>query len=191
MAVDETVVAFHEAGHAVAASYNELLYEYVSIIPDDEGTVGRVLLVPDPDEPRPDLGDLTDDERLVIERKIITYFAGTIAEAKYCGIQPEFNEDYRQDWENVSDYADRVCASPEEAKAFERYLFYRTINLFDIAGQWKKVEALAAELVKQKKIDYQDSRKIMRDALGIPQIMKVDGKIVIPPFKKTQIDSRE
>lgn len=180
MAVDETVVAYHEAGHAVAAFDQHLRYKYISIIPDDKGTFGRVLLSLHPDDSIFHIGYLNDSGRLYFERRIVTYFAGYVAEAKHQDIELDFEGEYGADWENALEHAHFACGSFTEELAFAEWLFHRTVVMFKISHNWKMVEALAAELIKQKKIGYQASRKIMRDAARFPKLEIVDGKIVVP-----------
>lgn len=184
MSIDETFVAYHEAGHAVAAFKHRIRYRYVSIIPDDSGTFGRVLLTLSSDDSIYYLDDPTDSERCLFERRIITYYAGYVAEAKHQNIELDSRGDYGADWENAIEHARFACGSLEEEYAFAEWLFYRTIVMFRIPRNWKMVEALAAELLKRKKIGYIDSRRIMCKATESDQIKWVDGKLVVPRIQE-------
>ena len=183
MSIDETFVAYHEAGHAVAAFDQRLRYKYVSIIPDDKGSLGQVQLASFPEDFQPDI-DVTLRDRLRIEKIVIINFAGSMAEAKYRGEEPEYGAECADDWKSAMDLASYACGSPEEEEAYVNWLFVRAKNMFNVPHIWQMVEGLAKELLVRKKIGYQTSREIMKEAAGFLKANLVDGKIVLSPYKR-------
>jgi len=71
----------------------------------------------------------------------------------------------RSDYRNVWDIVSRLAGSIEEAGAYSRWLSLRARNLIQAPQHRPSLDALAAALMAQSKIDGVAAVTIMRDAL--------------------------
>src|SRR6185437_15760265 len=90
-------VAYHEAGHAVAALLLHRPLRYVTIVPDKaRGTLGH---------------DLTPRRRTILEREIMVLLAGEVAEREFRGWHNRVGS--RSDYEKAHNCARAICATDE------------------------------------------------------------------------------
>ena len=152
-----TTVAYHEAGHAVAAFLMRRRFKKVTIIPEGNalgslaGCGWRSKLNPEYD----------DGARLRhrIEADIIVSLAGPVAEAK---LTSRFNHiGACQDYHDAVGCALYVTDSKNETEAYINWLLERTKNILSFI-RWDAVKELADELIKQREIGYTIARKIIR-----------------------------
>jgi hypothetical protein len=155
----ETITAYHEAGHAVISHILRRRFKYISIVPDFEaGSLGHVVLEKvthfDPDSITP-RSFLTFCQ--IIQIGLAGHLAVTdlIGRKNFCGVSDDFDE--------VSLAALKSQGDGEVASAFIDWLHIKTRLM--LRNRWKAVEALAGELLKQKKIPYADAVKIIEIGL--------------------------
>lgn len=134
--------AYHEAGHAVVARYLGVEVLSVEIHDDNSGVCRHVPLQADlellPDE----------DARRIVEPRVVIYFAGQLAEARFLGQHPETFDGHEIDDESAIDFALFLCRSEDEAAAYHRWLFERARNFVNMS--WPFIEDVAAELVESR-----------------------------------------
>jgi ATP-dependent Zn protease len=149
--------AYHEAGHAVAAHELEVKIGQISIIPDD--SYGRVLtnfLVSNPDV------DKTDKNRIQMEKNVMIYFAGFIAEKLY---DEKSNITYsKYDIHLAEEHLDFFVSSNEELQKYIDYLWVRTINLFT-PMVWAKTSFLVRELLMRKRLSGKETKEAISIAV--------------------------
>jgi len=158
---DLVKIAYHEAGHVVAAYVVKRKFQYVSIEPDKE-SLGHVLFQRFSDKFQPEFQE-ENKIRPMLEKTIITGLAGEIAEKKFCNDEIDFQSS-RSDFDNVFDYICYFVGSIEEAQAFLNWMIVRTKNIISLDFNWNAVKELAEQLIKRKKIGYRTARKIIFDA---------------------------
>jgi ATP-dependent Zn protease len=153
-------VAYHEAGHAVAAVELNVAFREVSIVPAD-GTVGHVVRSLS-GAIRRSLESGTPPRRRV-EAAVMICFAGEVAEHRFSG---------RHDWVGAErditsalDYLDTITESSREAAAYRTLLWIRTEQLFAKDHIWAGVEALAAALMERPTINGREARGIVQAAI--------------------------
>src|SRR5437016_2249213 len=77
--------AYHEAGHAVAASWLRVPFRYVTIVPDEQdGSLGHIRFTALSKDFGPDI-ESGSKVRRVLEPRIMVGLAGCAAEAKLVG----------------------------------------------------------------------------------------------------------
>lgn len=152
--------AYHEAGHAVAAySLRRKIIE-VSIVPEP-GLLGRVTHTLLKDF-HPDY-----DTRLSTlrkgEKEITFSLAGIIAQKRLTG---------RRDWTlghiDITDalgIASNLMGDDKEAQRYVNKLWHKTEKLIYAPPRWAAVKALAAELLRCRKMSGRKARRIMFQAI--------------------------
>jgi hypothetical protein len=157
--------AYHEAGHAAVAFYLRRAVTRVTIVPDeDKGTLGHVrhtalskALITVFEE------GVDERRRDWIEREILIYFAGGLAEKKLTGRMNHVG--MGGDVRAVEEWASRICYTPEEARAYVTWLSKRAEALVNDKVVWSCVEAMARELLKAKTLSGRRARQIYRQAI--------------------------
>jgi ATP-dependent Zn protease len=151
-------VAYHEAGHVVAAVVVGLSPHSASIVPDID-TDGRVR------HKKPFHGinlevDNSDRARLRVERNIIICFAGPSAQRKH---QPRSWRTWhgQTDFETAVDLAGRVSGSDAEADAFLKWLNERAVALVNF--HWESVERVATALLARRTLNAAEIKHIVRN----------------------------
>jgi hypothetical protein len=154
-------VAYHEAGHAVAAFAMFRRFKKVSIIPiPEEGTLGRLSGCQWASKLNP---EFDDGARLrhKVEAEIILSLAGCVAEAKLTGRYNHIGAS--KDYQDAVFYESYVTDSTEETEAYIKWLFEKTKNV--LSRRWNAIELLADELIKHREIAYMATRLIIRKGL--------------------------
>src|SRR5579862_2797006 len=109
------VVAYHEAGHAVAAVAMHMKFRYVTIIAElDEGNLGHLFTGQWPRWLMQAIHEDGEDfqsgrVRRYGERSIMGYFAGQLAEAKYRGRKPRYG--MHSDNQAAVEMGFRICGT--------------------------------------------------------------------------------
>lgn len=146
--------AYHEAGHAVVASYLKVSYKSVEI--DRSGEIACVLL-----SSVQDILDSCDNDtaRQVLQPCIMSYFAGQLAEDVYLERPVDMFMGSKCDNDNIVNYAHRLCGL--NAPSHLNWLCERTRNF--VKALWPKIEAVAQMLLEKGRL----TRNEVRDLMGI------------------------
>jgi ATP-dependent Zn protease len=150
--------AYHEAGHVVAAHFQDIRFRHATIKPDEaDNSLGHVLYgqLSKAIVGVLNAGELTPRQRAHIEARIIASFAGGIAERKYRGRHNNIGR--RQDLRNAFDFADALSSSEREAQAYQHLLYIRAEDL--IEKYWWVVEALADALMVAETLTADEARQ--------------------------------
>ena len=158
-------IAYHEAGHAVAWHQNGVRFRVISIVPDQDGSLGRVSMSI-PKWYRAAVNGCTDSikARVYTEKLVIGQMAGHLAQEKYAGKSPDF-ETYESDLEKSLELVCRFVGSERSAGAYMRLLWEMARDLVEMETTWNQIEALAAALLDRQTIGYRDASAIIREAL--------------------------
>ena len=151
--------AYHEAGHALAAWKLKIPFKRVSVVAADKTwhVLYPALLSGS------DWDSIPPRARDRLERRMIVGLAGGEAERLISG---RYNHrGARSDYRNVWDIVSRLAGSIEEASAYSMWLSLRARNLIRAPQHRPSLDALAAALMAQSKIDGVAAVTIMRDAL--------------------------
>ena len=161
----ENNIAYHEAGHAVAAIENGIKFHHVTIIRDEEKNslghilLSKLLLISDfDDSPR---------TRLKAEKFIQVALAGPIAEEKYTGILNRVGSS--QDFEQSFAVAANLFGQTKVIARFIDFLWEDTRSMFTYSDEneqfdlplWDEVKILAGALLTSKKLMYKEVIKIL------------------------------
>jgi hypothetical protein len=155
----EATVAYHEAGHAVAAWRLRIPLHRtgVTIVPDGEaaGTTSHHKVVGREIE-----WDVSDRTVLKAERFAQVCLAGGIAQRHYC---PQSVRRYHTD----SDHHNAIgvlinLAAGRELEAWLKLLYIRTENMLANQDVWRAVQRLAEALVQRKTIRGKEATEIIR-----------------------------
>ena len=179
-------VAFHEAGHAVAAVELGVRFRDVSIVADEsEGSAGHMFSV----LPLPFSGDLEADVeergeekvRRRYERHLIVSLAGEAAQriaANQLTGNPERYRGCDNDRNAVYDVAVAIFENNEVAEAYVAFLYRRAVSIMRSPAGWCGVAAVAAALQDKKMLSSAQVRSICREA--VMRAIKEDSR---PPEK--------
>jgi hypothetical protein len=99
-------------------------------------------------------------------------FAGGLAQERFTGA---YNADGAERGRfDAYDFASRRCSSHDECEAYLNWMLIRTRNLVNHPMRWEQICALAAALLKQKELSYDDAIAVIRGAIKIfsPATMK-------------------
>ena len=172
-------IAYHEAGHAVAAFLVRRAFRYVTIKPGED-SLGHILFRKFSDSFRPDIEYDEHKLRPPLEKVIITGLAGHAAESIYAGRNNWVGS--RKDFHNAVDYATYLIGEPKELEAYMKWLLIHTRNKLCHPMHWGAVKALAEELLKQDRIGYRKARKIIY--WGMNKAFEESRKTTGPPTFK-------
>jgi ATP-dependent Zn protease len=137
----EWITAIHEAGHAVAAIRAGLVFDQVSIVPDESLDADGALYWNEMEE----LGELVMPPELVA----VVLLAGPCAEARARGLRSDRmfeGEAATQDREAMATLSlpeSQFMAASREAQAL-------------IERDWNLIESVAAELTELERLDYEE-----------------------------------
>ena len=173
--------AYHEAGHATARYFLKIPFRYVTI-KSEKDSYGHTLGYPIPKAFVNDR-DNSPRMRMRIEKYIMAHYAGHTAECILTGRSNWKGADH--DISNALDLATRLTGSNEQASAFLKWMWIRTINLIKNPLRWIAVEALAKELLIKNKIKAKEARHI------IEQTLESKGIRTSIPTRKLSIRKRQ
>ena len=158
-------IAYHEAGHAVAAWWCGHLKkrDYVTIIPDTvAGSLGHLRNPPrfirEMERTAGNIGRAV----LQAEKFVVVCLAGNAASCRYRGSKRRYLAGGRNDREQAVEVLSHLSGSNEELKAYFHLLQIRAENL--IARCWPEVESVAARLVTERKLTSDQIREICLSA---------------------------
>ena len=152
----DLTVAFHEAGHLVAAYRHRIPFtgrKAITIVPSEgyegvfihQNILRRAALE----------SDDSDRSRLKMERLVQVCLGGIEAQRRYDPSSIRYGEDFG-DWDGGSDYhqaidlIDYFTSGPKESEAYLELLRIRTENLMVAGCNWNCIEAIARALIEMK-----------------------------------------
>lgn len=162
----DNCVAYHEAGHLIAAHRLGLPFsgkQAISIIEaeDYRGVfIHKNILQPDEVYTNPDRA------RLKMERLVVSKLAGIEAQRSFDPNSVDCGDGLPGGhWDGVSDYHDAIglidhfVGSNEELEAYLNLLRIRARNL--VASNWPYIEAIAERLLEKKTLSAADARQVI------------------------------
>ena len=156
----QRAIAYHEAGHAVAAYVHHVAIHRAAIIPsaDFAGHVSHA----NPLRGRPIDAMTTPRDRRHMERLVIVALAGDAAQRRHA---PRSVRSWHadQDRRNAADLVSYFVGSEAQQAAYLAYLWAVTDDLVDL--HWPAVEAVAAELLERRDLSGKRVRGIIATAL--------------------------
>lgn len=173
--VSRRTVAYHEAGHAVAAFFLRHPIREVSIVPDGEA-LGRVSQHPMPRRIRRRIegGDLTPAAERWLEEQAVITLAGAAAAGRLLGRKAWWrgarltvpHSKFGQvvvggDVHEAVDLLEHMAGDPEEASLLLELMTYRARRL--IEGRWEFVQALAQALLQRGRLSGDEARTVIVD----------------------------
>jgi len=157
-------VAYHEAGHAVAAYCLKMRFRYVSVDPKDlggEAGGGMVAVSRSVVDSLRDI-DCGGVPRSRVESFIRVLLAGMIGEGLLSGKYDRKGSE--QDLQVASQLAGHMSGSADEQGAYVTWLWESTKNLLSHGWQKEAVHCLAEALLKDGKIGYRKARATIATA---------------------------
>jgi hypothetical protein len=160
--------AYHEAGHAVAAFALGRAVRRVSIIPDEDGSLGRCHYFAQTS--RRFTPDAVADawHRARLETMIRCATAGGVAEQLLTGRRP-LRWGATEDADFTVTCAMYMTGDADELAAYIDWLWKSTTNLLRQPWRWAAVEALAADLLDRRELGQRRTRETIRAALGVSE----------------------
>jgi hypothetical protein len=163
---EEEAIAFHEAGHAVAAY---VLGRSIELVTIRRG----------PREPRVSIADVNPNQRRRRERAVIVALAGGFAEARYRGglQNPVLNrvvilDDIRYTDKELRDLGEMSGAIVDNNFLSKRRREFATIAKQIVNDYWRGVEVLNAALQEHGLLRGPAVRHVLRPVIGDPPRVK-------------------
>jgi hypothetical protein len=153
-------VAYHEAGHAVAALELGHQIGSVSISPAAE-SLGRVQFKPPPEWFAPDI-EINERHRLFIEEEILIDLAGDAAWRRFMGRSNRIGS--RSDDHSAVDLASYLYDG-DVLRTYMAYMWQRASAFVARERHWIQIEALAKALVEAKDLTEDQARDVCEGAL--------------------------
>src|SRR5438128_1711368 len=143
-------IAYHEAGHAVAAFRLERKFRSITIEPDPDGQyLGCLTMYPNPPTFHPDIEVTARGERWLRD-SIMGSLAGELADNLHCGrVNTDAVYFYGHDMHTAVDLALRFVNEGDELEQYLGWLRARTKTLLQRDITWAGLEALAAALLQR------------------------------------------
>jgi len=167
---DERAVAYHEAGHCVAAYRLRIRFtgrKALTIIPTEaySGCFVHHNILKNLD------WDNSDRNRLKMERSVQALLAGIEAQRKYDETSITCGEGFGN-WDGGPDYHEAMnlvscfaSADPKETELYMELLRLRTRNLIQQDHNWKCICALSDALMKRKVLSAKDAIAIIQGTI--------------------------
>ena len=142
-------IAYHEAGHAVAAKYHGLAAKSLSIIPD-QNSLGRYIHQPyfrniDPSY------DASPRAQRRIENMVIVSLAGPQAQRR-CHPRGHWKRNAQGDWEQAVKLLGYLCGDEEEVGLYCALLDYRACSFLNEPDVWECIGVVADALLAHKEL---------------------------------------
>ena len=161
-------VAYHEAGHAIAAIWHEIELDCVTIVPES-GTLGYV------EHRFSGLAGLEED-REKLETQALIALAGPACEAHHFGRGRKvdwYADDYRHDVVQASDVLQSLSAHDDEGAAYFDWIAERAMSLVAKPLFVQAADVLAEALIERRELTGEQVSKLvyatwksMRSKLG-------------------------
>jgi len=160
-----THVAYHEAGHAVAAYLHHRRFSYVTIAPqgDSLGHMRHGHNYFSGFEPGIDSSPRTatraqDEARICLAGAIaVGIHLGKNSKRAWAGTEGDISAAVRM--------VSSISGSTEEEEAHLNLLSVQTRGMLSLPWNWAGVEALASTLLEHKRLGYVRARQIIKDAI--------------------------
>lgn len=176
-------IAYHEAGHTVAAVVLGRRFFFVTIEPTDDYTACVWIAGRPVDRLRPgsspgckDTNRYRGGGRDVIDHEVMLFSAGIAARLIREGhTKPDLNHLASCDWtadgeepdlRATMEIADTMWHSEAVGTAWRFWLFFRAWDILAEPKHWAAVKALASALLERKTISSRTARKIIREAIS-------------------------
>lgn len=156
------LVAFHEAGHAVARVVLKRGVRSATIRPGD-GNLGHVVRFPFGEDFMPDV-DMRPGDRSLIKREVMAAYSGMVAEAFVTGRWNYAGAD--SDIHGANNLLSYLVTSDDEIEPLGRVLWIRARNLLCEPMHRAYVEAVADALLTHETLSGPAIRKVVSDTLG-------------------------
>jgi len=164
--MNETLVAYHEAGHAVIAWRLGLLRKKgASIVPNDYSS-GRV----HSRRGRGEDGHTSNSgqAQLLAERYVMLCMAGIEAQRRH-NPRSARSWQFESDRDQAIDWLGTVCEfSSDQFAAYWKLLQIRTRDMVQL--HWKQIEAVAARLLVSKTLTGEQVRQVIHESYGLPRL---------------------
>ena len=169
-AADKRIVAYHEAGHCVAAYRLRIPFtgrKALTIIPTEaySGCFVHHNILKNLD------WDNSDRSRLKMERNVQALLAGIEAQRRYDETSITYGEGFGN-WDGGPDYHEAVnlvsclaSADPKETELYMELLRLRTQNLIQQDHNWKCIGAIADALMQKKVLSAQRAIAIIQGTI--------------------------
>lgn len=168
---DSRVVAYHEAGHCVAAFRLRIPFngrKALTILPTDEfnGLFVHKNILRGLDLE----WDSSDRSRLKMEKVVQACLAGIEAQRRFDPTSIRCGEEFG-DWDGGDDYRqavdliDHFTGGPKETDAYLELLRIRTESMIGADFVWRCVEALAQALLNRKSLSGKEAMAILQSTL--------------------------
>lgn len=165
--MNELAVAYHEAGHYVAANRLGLPIAgrtVLTIIPGEDylGLFVHRSILSNLDE------DTSDRSRLKMERTVQVMLAGIEAQRHFDPASVRYGETYG-DWDGGSDYHEAIgllykfTSGTNETEAYLELLRIRAENLVRGYMNWRYIQAVAVALCRERTLSASGAKRIMQD----------------------------
>ena len=142
-------IAYHEAGHAVAAHYHNLAPRSLSIIPD-QTSLGRYIHVPYFQNINPDY-DASPRAQRRIENMVIVLLAGPQAQRR-CHPKGHWKKNAQGDWERAVNLLSYLCADEKEAELYWSLIDYRAYAFIHQPDVWECIGVVADALLAHNEL---------------------------------------
>lgn len=152
-------VAYHEAGHGVAACLTHKRFKIISIVPDEEA-FGKCITIPWKNfHP-----DYETGSRTILRTKtaIFISLAGPVAECEFTKTK-KLSKSF-DDFKIALEMAYYLCGSTEEAEAYLRFMWEQTKNIVTLDHNWKAIEVVANALLEEKALKYRKTLCLIQKA---------------------------
>ena len=158
---DRRLTAIHEAGHAAVAMHVGIGIRRVTIAPTGAAQ-GKASHYPIGKWFQPDI-EVTTRTRTRIERSIMVFWAGTLAEELIGGRAEPDGATHDRDM--IVQLATFICGDPEETSAYIEWLRLRCRNLLQTPLVRRAVDAITDALVERTTLRGTEIRAVVSDSL--------------------------
>jgi Peptidase family M41 len=166
---DKEIIAYHEAGHAVAAYILRRRFHYVTVKPEgDAGGHMREVLIPSMAKWTDSLG-WPERYRARLEKQAMISLAGAVALELITG-DPQWLRASKDQDQAIDMVMALSEGSADEAGPYCDWLTARVRSLLGQAHYLRAIKALAYSLLIEETVDYRNARIIIEKAAGITSL---------------------